>query len=107
MIDLQGFIHSFSFLCCYREITAELERLTHTLEKLHNKMAGKHDEVVLTKLLAQSSCLVFRPLTSYVNVKCMYVLVATHFMIKCVPYVEERDLLCINPPPLISSLGVK
>lgn len=49
MIDLQGFIHSFSFLCCYREITAELERLTHTLEKLHNKMAGKHDEVVLTK----------------------------------------------------------
>ena len=43
------------------EITAELERLTHTLEKLHNKMAGKHDEVVLT---VQSWCLVFRLLIS-------------------------------------------
>ena len=32
------------FLSC-REITAELERLTQTLQKLHNKVAGKHDEV--------------------------------------------------------------
>lgn len=33
------------FVPVCREITAELERLTQTLQKLHNKVAGKHDEV--------------------------------------------------------------
>ncbi len=30
-----------------REISAELDRLTAVLEKLHAKMAGKYDEVSL------------------------------------------------------------
>lgn len=75
------------------------------LEKLHNKMAGKHDEVVLTKSSVQSSCLVFRPLISYVNVKYMHVDVATHFMIKCDPYVEERDCSTLTYLPSFPLLG--
>jgi len=46
-LNFQGLINIFLYCC--REITAELAKLTHTLEKLHNKMAGKRDEVVPTE----------------------------------------------------------
>lgn len=66
-LNFQGLIDIFS--CCCREITAELAKLTHTLEKLHNKMAGKRDEVHVVPTEIGVLCLIL-----YVNVKYMYVL---------------------------------